>query len=175
VCFGTIVGHYLIATNQTQFVLCVLRGRTKIISAMSLVANGTVVMIVDDDLDLRSCLADVLSMEGYEVRPLPSADSAWAELVAGEKPAAIVLDQWIVGMSSGEFVARLRASAFADIPLLMLSGAPAARKVVQDLDAVLLKPVESTTLVRAVDRLIGARRRSPVRAQPSVEAMRQVA
>jgi DNA-binding response OmpR family regulator len=142
---------------------------------MSLVANGTVVMIVDDDADLRSCIAEVLTMEGYEARPLRSADAAWAALVAGAKPAAIVLDQWILGMSSGEFVGRLRASAFADIPLLMLSGSPAARKVVQDLDAVLQKPVESATLVRAVDKLIGARRRAPVRAQPSLRAMQQVA
>lgn len=142
---------------------------------MALVANGTGVMIVDDDLDLRSALADVLTMEGYEALPQRSADAAWAALLAGAKPAAIVLDQWIMGMSSGEFVGRLRASAFADIPLLMLSGAPAAWKVVQDLDAVLQKPVESTTLVRAVDRLIGARRRPPMRAQPPVGAMQQVA
>jgi len=142
---------------------------------MSLVASGTVVMIVDDDLDLRSCLADVLEMEGYEARPVRSADSAWAALVAGTKPAAIVLDQWITGMSSGEFVHRLRGSAFSDIPILMLSGAPAARKLAQDLDAVLRKPVETTTLVRAVDKLIGARRRPPVRAPSSAAAMLQVA
>ena len=127
---------------------------------MSLVANGTVVMIVDDDSDLRDCLADVLTMEGYEARPLRSADSAWREMVAGTKPAAIILDQWIAGMSSGEFVRRLRASRFADVPVLMLSGSPAARKLAQDLDAVLQKPVENTTLVRAVDKLIGPQRRA---------------
>src|SRR5689334_92077 len=144
-------------------------------STMALVASGTVVMIVDDDLDLRSCLAEVLEMEGYEPRPVRSADSAWAELVSGANPAAIVLDQWIAGMSSSEFVRRLRASAFADIPVVMLSGAPAAWKLAQDLDAILRKPVENTTLVRAVDKLIEARRRPPVRAQPSAAAMLQVA
>lgn len=132
-------------------------------------------MIVDDDLDLRSCLADVLEMEGYEPRPFRSADCAWAALLAGTRPAAIVLDQWITGMSSGEFVQRLRESAFADIPVVMLSGAPAARKFAQDLDAVLRKPVETTTLVRAVDKLIGAKRRPPVRAPSSAGAMLQVA
>jgi DNA-binding response OmpR family regulator len=142
---------------------------------MSLVANGTVVMIVDDDLDLRSCLAEVLTMEGYEARPMRSADCAWAALVAGAKPAAIVLDQWIVGMSSGEFVARVRASAFANIPLLMLSGAPAAGRFGQDLDDTLRKPVESATLVRAIDKLVGAKRRPPVRAPAAAGAVRQVA
>lgn len=132
-------------------------------------------MIVDDDVDLRNCLADVLAMEGYETRPVRSADSAWAALVAGAKPAAIVLDQWIAGMSSGDFVRRLRASAFADIPVLLLSGAPAARKFGQDLDASLRKPVESTTLVRVIDKLIGTKRRARVVAERPDGAMRQVA
>ena len=120
-------------------------------------------MIVDDDPDLRDCLADVLSMEGYEARPLRSADSAWTAMVGGTRPAAIILDQWIAGMTSGEFVRRLRASPFADVPVLMLSGSPADRKFRQDLDAVLQKPVENTTLVRAVDRLIGPKRIGPKR------------
>lgn len=142
---------------------------------MSLVASGTVIMIVDDDLDLRECLADVLTMEGYEARPLRSADSAWTQLLGGTKPAAIILDQWIAGMSSGEFVRRLRASPFADVPVLMLSGSPAARKLGQDLDAVLQKPVENTTLVRAVDKLIGPGRPARMFADPSQFSMRQVA
>ena len=142
---------------------------------MSLVESGTVVMIVDDDSDLRDCLADVLSMEGYDARPLRSADSAWTEMVGGTKPAAIILDQWIAGMSSGEFVRRLRASPFADVPVLMLSGSPAARKFGQDLDAVLQKPVEDTTLVRAVDKLIGPKRRTRMFADPADSPMQHVA
>jgi DNA-binding response OmpR family regulator len=142
---------------------------------MSLVANGTVVIIVDDDSDLRECLADILTMEGYEARPMRSADSAWTAMLGGTKPAAIVLDQWIVGMSSGEFVRRLRASRFADVPVLMLSGAPATRKLGQDLDAVLQKPVENTTLVRAVDKLIGPKRSGRMFGDLAESAMQQVA
>jgi DNA-binding response OmpR family regulator len=142
---------------------------------MSLVESGTVVMIVDDDSDLRDCLADVLMMEGYDARPLRSADSAWREMLGGTKPAAIILDQWILGMSSGEFIRRLRASAFADVPVLMLSGSPAARKLGQDLDAVLQKPVETTTLVRTVDKLIGPKRLARMFAEAPKFPMQQVA
>lgn len=142
---------------------------------MSLVESGTIVMIVDDDSDLRDCLADVLSMEGYDARPMRSADSAWTEMARGTKPAAIILDQWIGGMSSGEFVRRLRASPFADVPVLMLSGSPVARKFGQDLDAVLQKPVEDTTLVRAVDKLIGPKRSTRMFAGPADSPMQQVA
>ena len=96
-------------------------------------------------------------------------------MIGGRKPAAIILDQWIAGMSSGEFVRRLRASPFADIPVLMLSGSPAARKLGQDLDAVLQKPVENTTLVRAVDRLIGPKRSARTFAAPADAPMQHVA
>jgi len=139
-------------------------------ATMSLVASGTVVMIVDDDSDLRGCIADVLEMEGYEARPVRSADSAWKEMVGGTKPAAIILDQWIAGMSSGEFVRRLRASRFADVPVLMLSGSPPARRFGQDLDAVLQKPVETTTLVRAVDKLVATSSLGPARVAASSAA-----
>ena len=142
---------------------------------MSLVASGTVVLVVDDDSDLRDCIADVLMMEGDDARPLRSADSAWTEVVAGTQPAAIILDQWIAGMSSREFVRRLRASPFADVPVLMLSGSPAARNFGTDLDAVLRKPVESTTLVRAVDKLIGPKRSARTFAETADFPMRQVA
>lgn len=142
---------------------------------MSLVASGTVVMIVDDDSDLRSCLADVLEMEGYEARPVRSADSAWTEMVKGTTPAAIILDQWIAGMSSGEFLRQLRASRFADVPVLMLSAAPPSRRFGQDLDAVLQKPVETTTLVRAVDKLIGPKRHARAFANGGDSALQQVA
>jgi CheY-like chemotaxis protein len=78
-------------------------------------------------------------------------------------------------MSSGEFVRRLRASPFADVPILMLSGSPAARKLRQDLDAVLQKPVEETTLVRAVDKLVGPKRTARTSAAPANAPMQQVA
>jgi DNA-binding response OmpR family regulator len=149
--------------------------RPRLTSIMSLVKSGTVVMIIDDDSDVRDSVADVLTMEGYEARPLRSADSAWTEMVGGTTPAAVILDQWIAGMSSGEFVRRLRASAFADVPVLMLSGSPPARKFGQDLDAVLQKPVESTTLVRAVDKLIGPKRSARIFVDPADVPLRQVA
>lgn len=132
---------------------------------MALVEPGTLVVVVDDETDVRQGIADVLAMEGYEVRAFAGADAAWSEIAAGLDPAVIVLDLWLRGMSSGEFVRGLRGSRAAGVAVLVLSGAPSAEHVEADVDAVSRKPMEATSLVRAVDELVRKRgRRAPARA-----------
>jgi DNA-binding response OmpR family regulator len=113
-------------------------------------------MVVDDDVEVRAAVADVLVMEGYEARPLPSADAAWSTLVAGARPAVIILDWWLPGMTSSEFVRRLRASAQAGVRVLLLSASESVDRAEIDADAVARKPIEPTSLVRAVDKLVGS-------------------
>lgn len=126
---------------------------------MGLVEPGTTVFIIDDDLIVRQSLEDVLVMEGYETRSMASADAAWREIVAGARPAAIILDLWLAGMSSGEFVRRLRSSEHAGIGLLLLSGSRSVVHYELDVDAVCVKDVETTTLVQAVDKIVRSRAR----------------
>jgi two-component system OmpR family response regulator len=141
---------------------------------MSPVEPGTLVLVVDDDEAVRDGLADLLTMEGYLVRAIPSAAAAWTALAHGKKPAAIVLDLWLQGMSGGELVRRLRTSEHASIPVLILSGSHSKNGLEHDVDGFELKPVEGTTLVRAVDRLVRfGRRKGAMRAstvpQPAME------
>jgi CheY-like chemotaxis protein len=124
---------------------------------------GPLILVVDDDEEVREALAGLLAIEGYEVHTVPSANAAWAELAHGANPAAIVSDLWMPGMSGGEFVRALRASKYASIPVLILSGSHSNNEIEYDADAFETKPVEATTLVRAVDRLVRfGRRRGPV-------------
>src|SRR5262245_50116955 len=127
---------------------------------MSIVAPHTLVLVVDDDVEIRESVAELLRLEGYEVRPIPSADAAWSALTLGARPALIVLDLWILGMTSGEFIRRLRASEHAKVPVLVLSGSQSTDAVSSSVDAVSQKPIEATALVRVVDRLVGARGRT---------------
>src|SRR4051812_24031802 len=127
---------------------------------MEIVEPGTLIFVVDDETEVRASIADVLTVEGYEARPLPSCDAAWAEIIRGTRPAAILLDLWIPGMSSGEFVRRLRSSECSGVPVLVLSGSRSVGGIDDDVDAILQKPVEGTALVRAVDKLIRHRRRN---------------
>jgi CheY-like chemotaxis protein len=120
---------------------------------MTLVPPGTLVLVIDDDIEVRQSIADLLIMEGYEVNAVPSADAAWSVLTLGAHPALIVLDLWIPGMSSRELVTRLRASRHAAIPVLVLSGTRSKGDIEFDADAVTQKPIEATTLIRLVDKL----------------------
>jgi len=124
---------------------------------MALVESGTLVLVVDDDGAVRDAISDVLAMEGYEARSFASADAAWSEVARGAVPALIILDLWLPGMSIGEFVRRLRASRAASVPLLLLSGDPAANHVDVDVDLVSAKPLEAPSLVRLVDKLVEGR------------------
>ena len=128
---------------------------------MTLVPPRTLVFVIDDDVDIRQTVAELLILEGYEALPLPSADAAWNQLAAGVRPALIILDLWLPGMSSSEFVRRLRASHHARVPVLVLSGTPGkGDRVESEVDAISQKPIEATTLVRVVDKLVRLRARS---------------
>lgn len=135
--------------------------------AMALVESGTLVLVVDDDREVRNAISDVLAMEGYEVRLFASADAAWDAIARGADPALIILDLWLPGMTSGEFVGRLRGSLAASVPLLVLTGDPAANHFDADVDAVSAKPLEAPTLVRVVDKLVGTWARRAPRAAPA--------
>jgi two-component system, OmpR family, response regulator len=121
---------------------------------MALVESGTVVFVVDDDREVRQGVVETLSMEGYDPRPFAAAEAAWRELVRGTPPAAIVLDGWLPGTTSGELIRRVRASRHAGTPIIVLSGSRSWERVDYDADAVCNKTGDATTLVRTVDRLV---------------------
>jgi CheY-like chemotaxis protein len=139
---------------------------------MTLVPPRTLVLVVDDDVDVRNSVAELLILEGYDALPVPTADAAWNELAAGLRPALIILDLWLPGMSSGEFVRRLRASPHPRIPVLVLSATPGGHHCEADVDSITQKPIEATTLVRTVDKLVrvsvrtAAPERRPARRMP---------
>ena len=129
-------------------------GGRRIRLRMTLVPPGTVVLVVDDDVEVRQSVADLLIVEGYDARALPSADAAWSEMALGVRPSLIILDLWIQGMSSGEFLRRLRISPDGRTPVLVISGSESMGDLEWDVQGVARKPIEATSLVRAVDRLV---------------------
>ena len=121
---------------------------------MGAVEPGTEIFIVDDDASVREVLVDLFSIEGYRTRALRSGEQAWHAINCGARPAGIVLDLWLPGMSGGEFIERLRASGNSAIPIVVLSGAGWSERMECEADAAFRKPVEASELVRAVDRLV---------------------
>jgi CheY-like chemotaxis protein len=120
------------------------------------------VTVIDDDDLVRESLGDLLRLEGYHPVACRSGESAWTMLSAGLRPAAIVVDLVLPGMSGREFLSRLRATRWGRrLPVLLLSGWHQLEKVGEAADRVLRKDTEPISVARAVDRLVSGRHSQP--------------
>lgn len=87
-----------------------------------------VIMIVDDDPTTLDLLADILSVEGFQVRPFDSGEAALASL-ANQKPMLILLDINMPAPDGFEVCRRLRENGDTqDIPVIFVSGVPDHRE-----------------------------------------------
>ena len=126
-------------------------------------ATGERVLVVDDEADIVALVAYHLAKSGYRVSTAASGPDA-LETARRERPALVVLDLMLPGLSGYEVLEQLRAGdATRDIAVLMLT----ARREEQDrirglsLGAAdyLTKPFSPPELVRrvaAILRRVGA-------------------
>lgn len=117
------------------------------------VRNPTVV-IADDDSLIRFVLRAALERSGFDVIDAEDGQVA-ARVAASEAVDAVVLDARMPGLTLSETIARLRSDR-PHLPVLILSGQVRAP---DEADAphttFLSKPVDSTTLVETLNRLVG--------------------
>lgn len=85
-------------------------------------AEGTLhVLVVDDDLESRQLVTDVLLAEGYVPLTAPNAAAAM-KILRSSHVDAIVLDLILPGKSGFDFLADIRASEkWSELPVLILS------------------------------------------------------
>ena len=89
-------------------------------TAMS-IRKGEIV-VVDDDTESLKLLTDILSQEGYHVRPAHTGKLALASIATGP-PELILLDKRMPGMDGFEVCRRLKEfQQTRDIPVIFLSG-----------------------------------------------------
>ena len=83
--------------------------------------NAGQILIVDDSPSSLQLLSEILTAEGYDVRPADSGELALAA-VGVTLPELIFLDMWMPGMDGVEVCRRLKARAESrDIPIIFLS------------------------------------------------------
>src|SRR5262245_42027759 len=121
-----------------------------------LVEPGTLVMIVDDDVHARESVADLLAAEGYDVMPVSGGEAALVRIGLGAQPTVVILDLWLPGMGSVEFARRLRARLESRVAVLVLTAWPAWDRLDLKADALLAKPSDAASIVRAVDKLVAS-------------------
>jgi CheY-like chemotaxis protein len=125
-------------------------------------AGRSVVLVVDDDFDIREALSDVLASEGYNVLTAADGSEALDTLRAGIRPAVMLLDLMMPRVSGVEVIDALRNDeTLRQIPVVVCSanrGYGADDLGVLD---VLRKPVSVDALLRAVARAIAPARGTP--------------
>ena len=83
--------------------------------------NAPVVLVVDDHQDLRETLAELLSLEGYQVATAADGAEALRYLQDGGCPCIVLLDHTMPVMNGWEFLARTRQDELAVFPVAVVS------------------------------------------------------
>ena len=124
------------------------------------VAERPHILVVDDDAALLENIAECLSGEGFEVSVARDAAAALARLDLSPRPAVVIIDQFMPGMTGTELMARIRGlPALAGIRLVLVSGLPPARiagSAPGEPDAVLEKPFGIAKLIDTVRAQLAA-------------------
>lgn len=110
------------------------------------------VLVVEDDTDLRAALGDALEGEGIEVALARDGHDALERLRSGLRPAVILLDVLMPGVDGIEFRRRQIGEGFAEIPVVGMTGDSRQMSVLAALDlaAIISKPLGVAELVRVL-------------------------
>jgi two-component system response regulator AtoC len=119
--------------------------------------RGFRVLAVDDAEGIRTYLANLLELKGYDVDTAEDGRRALALLEGGANPDVVILDVMMPGMDGLETLARIREFD-ADIPVVMLSVVGTASTIVEAmrLGAVdyLNKPFEEEELELTLEKVL---------------------
>jgi CheY-like chemotaxis protein len=128
-----------------------MRGPDQMPSWRTVVAAVSLVLVVDDEPDLRFVLRRLLERAGHGVHDAGDGAAALRS-VERSRPDLVVTDLMMPVMDGVEFIRRLRAGPdTASIPILVVSG---DWQLAADSDAVLPKPYDRKELIAVAERLL---------------------
>jgi CheY-like chemotaxis protein len=115
------------------------------------------ILIVDDDLDIATSIAEILENEGHTIAVAESGGAGLDQLRTGDRPDLILLDLMMPVMSGWDFRREQRAMPeVAEIPIITITAADDAKRNTESIGAngFLAKPFKMGALLDAIDRLI---------------------
>ncbi len=139
----------------------VIEGATPIeIAPVALPAQHGRVLVVDDNVDAATTLAEAVRFDGHEVRVAHDGPSALRE-ARDFSPEVVLLDIGLPGMDGYEVVRRLRELPQArDAHVVALTGfgqqSDRQRALAAGFDEHLVKPVDLATITSVLRRRLGA-------------------
>lgn len=116
---------------------------------------GRVVMVVDDEADIRSTVKMVLEKSGYDVVTASNADECLKKIEGGEKPDLVLLDIMMPGTPVKEIVPKIKG-----IKILYFSSVRMSDEEKKGLEAgnvvgFIQKPFDINEFTKKIKSLIG--------------------
>jgi len=115
-------------------------------------APRQIVMLVDDDEDIRELMSELLMTRGYVVLQAGNGQEAVEVLTKAERlPFLVLLDMAMPTMDGPAFL-RVRAQdpILKEIPVLVISGSVPPKVATNEIEGFLRKPVEVTELLEVI-------------------------
>jgi CheY-like chemotaxis protein len=124
-----------------------------------MIKQPSVILVVDDDFDIRDTLVDVLQDEGFGVASAADGQEALDHLrTAARRPDLILLDLMMPRMSGVEFRgAQLGVPDYATIPVVVFTADPRQARGMKA-NRVLTKPATKEALMAAVNSVLQSAR-----------------
>jgi DNA-binding response OmpR family regulator len=111
------------------------------------------VLIVDDETDFVSTLAERLRLRGIQAEEAPSGEEA-LRMIAADAPQVVVLDIMMPGMSGLDVLKRIKTE-YPHIEVILLTGL-GTKKEGMELGAIdcLIKPLQIEELIEKINKAI---------------------
>jgi CheY-like chemotaxis protein len=120
--------------------------------------NRPLLLVVDDDCEVRELIRSALEPEEYEVACCPDGREALRFMREERRPALVLLDLMMPVMNGWELVEELRGDPeLASIPVLVLTAAGTHWGYPVPRERVLEKPFPLETLLEHIDAALHAR------------------
>lgn len=85
------------------------------------VMTAQLILVVDDEPDIRQLISEILEDEGYRVEVAENAERA-REIFRQRKPQLVLLDIWMPGLDGISLLKEWRSSNSLTCPVIMMSG-----------------------------------------------------
>lgn len=115
------------------------------------------ILLVEDDEDVREMLAFTLRSRGYTVEVVKNGSAA-LEALERERPCLMILDLVMPVMNGWTVLAEMKARQMSDVPVCVISALEGQRPT--DVVATLGKPFNTTELFALAEKYCGHGRRS---------------
>jgi two-component system, OmpR family, response regulator CpxR len=112
------------------------------------------VLVVDDDSDVRDSISQLLDAKGYSIIQAENGQKALNILKSTSRiPCLIVLDLVMPVMDGYRFLTlRAQTPTLRNIPVVVTSANPQAGATLTDIDTYLTKPVNVDHLIDVIDQ-----------------------